>query len=194
MTAFEWASAQTGIIPRDDVYCQTRDVAQARVSRLDILLPKAGWDEEQTALITSIVGEVANNCFDHNIGQWKDVPGCWLEYVIERNVFKAIVADRGQGIFGSLLTVRPKLRSHGEALHLAFTEAVSGRAPEKRGNGLKFVVHSLNQLSPAYFIMCSGDAKIALTTPVDTAVLDQYIVGGQLIIVGTYAEMDIPKL
>lgn len=194
MTAFEWASAKMGTIPQEEVYCQTRDVAQARVGKLDILLPKAGWDEEQTALVTSIVGELANNCFDHNIGQWKDVPGCWFEYSIEHHTFKATIADRGQGILSSLRQVRSQLRSHGEALHLAFTEAVSGRAPEKRGNGLKFVVHSLNQLAPAHFSMCSGDAKISFTTPVDIVTLDQYIVSGQPAITGTYAEMNITQL
>lgn len=194
MTAFEWASAKTATAPKEEVYCQTRDVAQARVGKLDILLPKANWGEEQTALITSIVGELANNCFDHNLGQWKDVSGCWLEYIIERNTCKVIIADRGQGILSSLQQVRPQLQSHAEALHLAFTVAVSGRAPEKRGNGLKFVVHSLNQFVGANFSMYSGNAKITLTTPVDIAALNQYIVGGQSIIVGTYAEMNIPKL
>jgi hypothetical protein len=35
--------------------------------------------------------------------------------------------------------VRPELSSDAEALRIAFTERISGRAPEQRGNGLKFV-------------------------------------------------------
>ena len=49
------------------------------------------------------------------------------------------MADRGQGILNSLRRVRPDLQNDVDALRVAFTEQVSGRAPEKRGNGLKFV-------------------------------------------------------
>ena len=39
----------------------------------------------------------------------------------------------------TLKVVRPELNDHREALRVAFTEVLSGRAPENRGNGLKFV-------------------------------------------------------
>src|SRR2546430_1482430 len=49
------------------------------------------------------------------------------------------VADRGQGIYRSLARVDPALRDEQSALLAAFEKNISGRAPEKRGNGLKYV-------------------------------------------------------
>lgn len=44
-----------------------------------------------------------------------------------------------KGIRTTLSRVRPDLTSDDAALKTAFTERISGRAPERRGNGLKFV-------------------------------------------------------
>jgi len=52
---------------------------------------------------------------------------------------KVVLADRGQGILTTLKRVRPWLVNSNEAIRVAFTEMVSGRYPETRGNGLKFV-------------------------------------------------------
>ena len=52
---------------------------------------------------------------------------------------KIVLADRGQGILTTLKRVRPELINSSEAMRLAFTETISGRYPETRGNGLKFV-------------------------------------------------------
>ncbi len=45
------------------------------------------------------------------------------------------------------------MESDADALRVAFTEMISGRAPEKRGNGLKFVkkVITENMLYLAYY-------------------------------------------
>ena len=50
-----------------------------------------------------------------------------------------ILADRGQGILTTLKRAKPELTNANEALEVAFTETVSGRVNEARGNGLKFV-------------------------------------------------------
>ena len=50
-----------------------------------------------------------------------------------------VLADRGRGITTTLKKARPNISSDEEALKIAFTEIVSGRAPEQRGNGLKVV-------------------------------------------------------
>ena len=194
MTALEWAIAQTGTPPTDEVYCPARDVAQARVARLQLMLERGGWDETQAALITAILGEITGNCFDHNLGQWRDVPGCWFEYQVTGDVMVAEVADRGQGILGSLRQVRPQLQDHHEALHLAFTEQLSGRAPEKRGNGLKFVMRSLTKLPSPHFLFYSGNARLELALPLDINHLDAYITPSETIVLGTYALVRFAKV
>ncbi|KKK76987.1 hypothetical protein LCGC14_2858100, partial [marine sediment metagenome] len=51
------------------------------------------------------------------------------------------LADRGVGIKATLSRVRTNLKDDNEALEVAMTEHLSGRYPEQRGNGLKFVVN-----------------------------------------------------
>lgn len=193
MTAFEWAIASEPQEPPSDFYCQTRDMAQGRADKLKLLLLRMGWTEDQAGLITSIAGELANNCFDHNIGTWKDIPGCWFEYKIEPNFVSAIVADRGQGILNSLRYVRPHLKDDNEALRVAFTEQISGRAPENRGNGLKHVVRSLNQLPASRLEFTSGNAKLVFIAPLDPTELARYIIPTKESIPGMFALLYVPK-
>ena len=90
-----------------------------------------------TSLVTAIAGEIGNNSFDHNLGNWPDIPGVFFSYTPRNKT--VVLADRGQGILTTLKRVRPELTRPDEALSLAFTETISGRYPETRGNGLKFV-------------------------------------------------------
>lgn len=95
--------------------------------------------EDRAYMLTAVAGEIGNNSFDHNLGQWRDLPGIlFLHGAIEKG-YEVVLADRGQGVLNSLRRVRPELKNDAEALRVAFTEQISGRAPEKRGNGLKFV-------------------------------------------------------
>lgn len=175
MTAFEWASTQTPVEPPTAVYCRTRDVAQARVEKIRVTLERQGWTEENAASITAIAGEIANNSFDHNLGTWKDLPGCWLEVVVTPDTCVMQIADRGQGILNSLRRVKPGLKNHHAALLLAFTEQITGRAPEHRGNGLKFIIRSLNKLSATSFVFQTGNAILEFTPPIDIKALKDYI-------------------
>ena len=75
--------------------------------------------------------------FDHNLGNWPDIPGLYFSYDLDRRII--VLADRGVGIKSTLLRVRPEMKDDIEALTVAMTEFVSGRTPEQRGNGLKFV-------------------------------------------------------
>ncbi len=54
-----------------------------------------------------------------------------------------IIADRGRGIMETLKKVKPGLANDMDALTVVFTERISGRAPEARGNGLKFVYENI---------------------------------------------------
>lgn len=93
--------------------------------------------ENVSAVIAAVVGEIGNNSFDHNLGNWPDQPGVFFSFdEKERTV---VLADRGQGVLTTLKTVRPELDSDEKALKVAFSEIVTSRAPEPRGNGLKFV-------------------------------------------------------
>lgn len=135
--ALNWAASGDPKFASDALLCHTRDVFQARTDRLVDDLKKITHDDNLAYLLVAITGEIGNNSFDHNLGNWQDVPGVYFRLeVITREI---VLADRGQGIYATIKRVKPSVRDETEAVRVAFTEIISGRAPEQRGNGLKFV-------------------------------------------------------
>jgi hypothetical protein len=158
--AYEWMVAEAGNVDTtSESYCATRDVFEARFGRMIRKLFEAREDE--ASIVSAVVGEIANNSFDHNIGNWKDVPGIFFSYAISDNRIEIVLADRGQGIFSTLRKVKPEIKNDQEALKVAFTERISGRAPEKRGNGLKFVRKNVES-KKMHLTLYSGKAKAEL--------------------------------
>lgn len=135
--AKSWIFSDTGVEPHSDFYCSDTSVFQARLIRLENELSKVKRLGKRFPLISAITGEIGNNSFDHNLGNWPDIAGIFFSYNLKKGI--VILADRGQGILTTLKKVKPGLASHQDALRVAFTEVISGRAPEHRGNGLKFV-------------------------------------------------------
>lgn len=158
--AKNWAFNDVGLEPHSDFYCQDSSVFQARLIRLENELSKLKRLGKIFPLISAIVGEIGNNSFDHNLGNWPDVPGIFFSYDLEKG--KIVLADRGQGVLKTLKKVKPKLKNHQDALRVAFTEIISGRAPEHRGNGLKFVrnVIATNKIS---LFFQTGDGQLKIT-------------------------------
>ncbi len=137
--------------------CATRDVFQARLDTMYRALLQRGHAADHLALLISIIGEIGNNSFDHNVGQWDDIPGCWFQYSCDASPYWIVLADHGQGMLASLQRVDPQLRTHQNAVDTAFQKHISGRAPEQRGNGLKFVRSVING-HPRKGLWCaSGD-------------------------------------
>jgi len=143
----------------EEFYCKNSDIFQARVSKMEILVNQRDKDKKISPLLTSIAGEIGNNSFDHNLGQWPDIPGIFFGYDLSKK--QIILADRGVGILRTLKEVKPKLKNHKEALLTAFTEIISGRKPEARGNGLKYVRRIISKY-PINLIFQTGNAKLIL--------------------------------
>jgi len=135
--AEDWVLNKTEIPTTN--YCADSATFQARVAKMGSELSLVSDDKikKNFSLIVAMAGEIGNNSFDHNLGNWRDVPGIFFGFDINKKY--VVLADRGQGIFKTLKRVRPELNDDSSALIVAFTEIVSGRAPEERGNGLKFV-------------------------------------------------------
>lgn len=157
--AKEWAMNSIGISPLSEVYCQTRDIFQARLEKLQHGL-QGKVTESAVSLLSAVAGEIGNNSFDHNLGNWPDVAGIYFSYDMRNK--NIVLADRGQGILATLKRVRPELTNAGEALQMAFTETISGRLPEARGNGLKFVRLVITE-NPFTLKFQTGDASLSLT-------------------------------
>jgi len=147
----------------DQFYCQNSGIFQARLVKMEALMLKDKSAKNLYSLLTSMAGEMGNNSYDHNLGQWPDTPGIFFGYDLGKK--QIILADRGIGILETLKRVRPELKNHEEALKMAFTEIISGREPEARGNGLKYVrkvVSEINKLTPLTLYFQSGSAVLNL--------------------------------
>jgi hypothetical protein len=119
-----------------NIFSETRDVFTARLQTYIL--------ETNKYLESAIIGEIGNNTFDHNFIFEHGYPrGVYCNFSYNQKYI--VLADYGKGIRQSLLTVMPSITTDLEALEIAFTQRISGRAPEQRGNGLKFVSETIMQ-------------------------------------------------
>jgi len=156
-TSIGWTTSALPVDLSPEWYCATRDVFQARLESLLSSLEKIKGGEAY--LLTAICGEIGNNSFDHNLGNWRDVQGVFFAFDEEEKA--VVLADRGQGIRQTLSRVINDVKSDSEALTIAFTKAISGRFPERRGNGLKFVARTVKEKSWE-LTFYSGDAVLSI--------------------------------
>ncbi|MFA5975247.1 MAG: winged helix-turn-helix domain-containing protein [Elusimicrobiota bacterium] len=155
----KWMNARTVPKGPESFVCETREVFTGRLPHLKSFIIN-GLPEDLLPLVISTVAEVGNNSFDHNLGQWRDVPGCWFESQVTGRHLWICITDRGQGIFQSLIKVYPTLANEQDALNAAFETIISGRSPERRGNGLKFVKNNLS-MTPGGGVACiSGTGRV----------------------------------
>ena len=140
-TVIEVLIAETvhGFNENDECLSKSRDVFSARIQSYIL--------ETNKFLEAAIIGEIGNNTFDHNFIFQQNLPWgvyCNLSY---KEKYIALV-DYGMGVRQSLVSVLPSIGSDVEAVETAFTKRISGRSPEQRGNGLKFVsetIHGFNE-------------------------------------------------
>lgn len=160
--AYEWIIAETDKVDAASYYCQNRDIFQAKADKmLNELLEAKSINEGNIYIISAMVNEIGNNSFDHNLGKWPDITGVFFGYEAESDKLKIVLADKGQGVLKTLRQIKPELKNDAEALKVAFTEKISGRAPENRGNGLKFVKENVKN-KKMHLTFISGNAQAEL--------------------------------
>ena len=140
-------------------YCPTSSIFNARLTKMEYALMQKSGFEKLYSLIVLIAGEIGDNSFSHNLGKWPDTEGIFFGYDLDKRI--VVLADRGLGILETLRQVRPALPSHVAAVEVAFTEFISGRAPEKRGNGLKLVREVVTD-QPFDLFYTTGDAEVRM--------------------------------
>ena len=168
--AKDWVLTTSPQEPNNKFYCADSSIFQARLHKLENQLQNISDLKDEFSLITSVVGEIGNNSFDHNLGSWIDIRGILFAYDLNKR--QIVLADRGRGILKTLKRVKPELSSDEDALLTAFTEKITGRAPELRGNGLKHVkmiVTDSNKTTPMKLFFQTGNATLDLKNG-DTAI------------------------
>jgi excisionase family DNA binding protein len=182
--AYEWI--KDGIEFPGTFYCSTSSIFNARLTKMEQALIKMPGFEKLYSLIVLVAGEIGDNSFAHNLGKWPDTAGIFFGYDLAKGII--VLADRGLGILETLRQVRPQLPSHVAAVEVAFTEFISGRAPEKRGNGLKLVREVVLE-NPISIFFTSGDAEVRMKSP------DKVfrVTRGQQIVRGCLAKIEFNK-
>jgi len=146
--------------PKKEFYCPTSLEFKGRLSRLQTALGKLEVLKKYYSLIVAITGEIGNNSYDHNLGNWPDISGAFFAFDVSKK--QIALADRGIGILRTLKRVKPSIKNDEDALYTAFTEVISGRAPEARGNGLKLVKEAILN-NPLELNFYSGNAKVFMS-------------------------------
>ncbi|MBI2459590.1 MAG: hypothetical protein HYV53_03505 [Parcubacteria group bacterium] len=186
---FDWVMAEEENQLNDggENYCQTRDIFQSGLDKMvNSLLNEKKISEDDVYILAAIAGEIGNNSFDHNLGSWPDIMGVFFGYELAADELKIVLADRGQGLLATLKRVKPELKNDGQALFTAFNEKISGRAPEPRGNGLKFVKENIKDKKMNLLFM-SGFARAELNDKMIIKPADKNIKGSLAIISYQYA-------
>ena len=123
------------------IHCRYRDEFNARLERFVGIFKNFGLVENDARLITAIVGELGNNVFDHNLGNWPtDISGCFIaaqNYPLEK-ILEFTIGDTGMGFLGSLKARFPNLKNDIEAISCGLA-GNTGRINEIRGNGLRII-------------------------------------------------------
>lgn len=142
---FKMQEVETGSV-HEIMHCTYRDEFNARLSsKVRRMLKEFGLESSDEQKVTSLVGELGNNVFDHNEGAWPTETGGaviigqkYKESWFSKKTLQFVVADPGVGFLGSLKAHKSKPTNDLEALKLGLS-GVTGRIGEKRGNGLKLI-------------------------------------------------------
>src|SRR3989344_3411195 len=89
-----WAmSEQVPDIP-SEYYCERTACFRTRLDRFkESLLVSENFSLNLASLLVAVVGEIGDNSFVHNTGNWPDVPGIYFAYDISKRI--VVLADRG---------------------------------------------------------------------------------------------------
>jgi hypothetical protein len=139
---------ETGFEKDKSHFSITRDIFTARLESFIISTKKY--------LEAAIIGEIGNNTFDHNF-MFRNIhqKGVYCNFDFQEKY--VVLSDYGRGIKDSLIHIIPNIGNDLEALEIAFTRKISGRYPEQRGNGLKFVSETIRNNNWHLYFQ-SGDA------------------------------------
>jgi excisionase family DNA binding protein len=157
--AYEWATGSSATDLPPTFYCADSGIFKARLTKMETALMGIPTLQKEFPLIVAITAEIGDNSFSHNIGNWPDATGIFFGYDIHSR--EVVLADRGVGVLQTLKRVRSELTNYPDALNVAFNEIVSGREPEQRGNGLKFVKKVVAE-NPISLFFQSGDTELEI--------------------------------
>lgn len=147
------------------IHCYFRDDFNARLPRFISMFKNFGLSIEESHRATSVVGELGNNVFDHNLGNWPtNSSGCIItaQNYPRFGRIEIAIGDPGVGFFGSLKAAFPEINTDLEAIKTGL-DGKTGRIGEKRGNGLRIIQDwTINNFS-GYVAIHSGNGLVIVS-------------------------------
>lgn len=146
------------------LHCIYRDEFDARLGRFIKMFNTFGLNENDSRLATAVVGELGNNVFDHNSGNWPtDIGGCIIEAQHYPNLrsIEIAIGDPGVGFYESLRVRFPDMKNDIEAIKLGLA-GNTGRLGEIRGNGLKLIQNWTIQNFSGKVMIHSGNGLVTV--------------------------------
>lgn len=123
------------------ILCKYRDEFNAKLEYFLKMFRNFGLSESDSQRATTIIGELGNNVFDHNLGNWPtSIVGAIIacqNYPAYKRI-EITIGDPGVGFYESLTKAFPEIKSDMEAIKKGL-EGNTGRVGEQRGNGLKLI-------------------------------------------------------
>lgn len=124
------------------LHCDFRDEFEAHLlSKIRMMFRDFGLNTDDEYRATTLLGELGNNVFDHNVGSWSmNFKGAIIisQNYPESKKIEVVVADSGVGFKESLKLRDPNIKNDIEAIKLGLS-GITGRVGEDRGNGLKLI-------------------------------------------------------
>ena len=117
------------------MHCFYRDEFNARLGRFIEMFKNFGLTESDAQRATALVGELGNNVFDHNLGNWPtNVSGCIIaaQHYPDIHTIEIVVGDPGVGFYGSLKTAFPNISNDIEAIKLGLAGNTGSSRRNKR--------------------------------------------------------------
>jgi len=141
------------------MFCKYRDEFNAKLEHFLKMFRNFGLSEADSQRATAVIGELGNNVFDHNLGNWPTpIVGALIagqNYPTYKRV-EITIGDPGVGFYESLTKAFPDIKSDMDAIKKGL-EGNTGRVGEERGNGLKLIQKwTINNFSGQVMIH-SGD-------------------------------------
>ncbi len=148
------------------IWCKYRDEFDARLKGgIRRMLIGFGMSGDAEAMTTALIGEMGNNVYDHNEGQWPtNIGGAFIlaQYYPKLRQAHVVVADPGIGFLGSLSPTNPEISNAVEAILLGLS-GVTGRVNEDRGNGLLLIQEWAVNKFRGEFRVQSGDGLVVVS-------------------------------
>lgn len=143
-----------------------RDDFQAKFDQMVHFLQRIGLDEERSFLTVGLMGEAVDNIFFHNFGRWpfRQFVGGLL--MVQKwpgaNTIEVAVGDFGIGIRASLMEIEEykNLHTDEEAIRKALKTNVTSRPQHRGGNGLPFILRTIQADLRGEMDIRSGDSHL----------------------------------